>query len=590
MKIKLHYKITYTILFIVLSILAGVYFYARVTLTHNAYTKIQKNILNQTRLAKVFAERSELNLKDVSSIDSLANEIGSTLGLRATIINAEGKVVGDSEIEYDNLQLVENHLDRPEVQAALKNGVGKSRRFSTTIRKELVYTAAKFETSNDYGFVRLSLPLSEVDEILNRIKYILIVTILAAVAVSFIISFFASNFISKPIRDIAFMAQSLARSNYTRKVRVRTNDELEDLAESFNYMAKQIRMRINEATSGRSRLEAVFLSMIEGVMVVDEKGQVLLVNKALCEFFCIKDGFTGKKPLEVVRSVELQGLVDRALERTENVERYELNLPVPEEKILHIHATPVTRENKTEGAVLVFHDITELRRLERMRRDFVSNVSHELRTPLTSIKGYSETLLDGALEDTENARDFIQIINNESERLSHMVNDILDLSRIESEDVAYEIKAVNLLEVSARVIHGLKQKAECKEIYVSNNIKQNIPKVKADENLIAQVFVNLIDNAIKYTLLGGKVIIDAVEDENDVMVSISDTGIGIPDEDIARVFERFYRVDKARSRKFGGTGLGLAIVKHIIQRHEGIVSVSSRINEGTVFTFTLPKA
>lgn len=557
-------------------------------LTNNAYQRIQTNILKQTRLAKALVEKSSHQYEGLTGYDSLADYIGRILDARVTLIDATGKVLGDSSLSTEALKSIENHLDRPEVQAALNEKIGRSRRFSTTLKYELLYTAARFETDSGYAFVRLALPLSEVEDTLQKINKVLVIALFSALIAAGVVSFIVSFFISRPIRDIAFMAQSIARSDFSRKIRIRTNDELEDLANAFNFMVRQVKMRINEVTTGKSRLEAVLLSMFEGVMVVDSKGEILLMNEPLCDFLGVSENPEKKRPLEVVRSVEIQGLVDRALERNEGVDRFELFLKVPEEKFLFIHATPVVRDGKTDGAVLVFHDVTELRKLERVRRDFVANVSHELRTPLTSIKGYSETLLDGAIDDAENARDFVEIIYDDACRLSRMVADLLDLSKIESEGLSLDKTQIHIYEITEKVITGLNQKAGSKEIKVNNSIAKDCPIVEADEHLVAQVLVNLIDNAIKYTMFGGKVEVSAEVIDGFLKVGIKDSGIGIPEEDLARIFERFYRVDKARSRRLGGTGLGLSIVKHIVQLHGGAVSVESEFNKGSVFSFTLP--
>jgi two-component system phosphate regulon sensor histidine kinase PhoR len=262
---------------------------------------------------------------------------------------------------------------------------------------------------------------------------------------------------------------------------------------------------------------------------------------------------------------------------------------VPEEKILLVHATAVVRKKKTEGAVMVFHNITELRHLENIRRDFVANVSHELRTPLTNIKGYAETLLEGALNDKKNAKEFLEIIHTDSDRLARLVDDLLDLSRLESGQSKLDLKACSMALVAKKVISLLKKEAEDKSISISTEMVKD-EKVLADESKISQVLLNLIDNAIKYTPENGTISISAQAKAAVVEVRVSDTGIGISDKDLPRIFERFYRVDKARSRELGGTGLGLSIVKHIVQEHKGSVRVESLVGQGSTFTFTLPKA
>ncbi|MEA3328819.1 MAG: ATP-binding protein, partial [Candidatus Omnitrophota bacterium] len=340
----------------------------------------------------------------------------------------------------------------------------------------------------------------------------------------------------------------------------------------------------------RSRLKAVLLSMFEGVMVVDLKGAILLMNQTLKDFLHIKEESDGKEPLEIIRNIEIQELVDTVLKLQEGVESREIAVFVPEEKILLVHATPVIREGRPEGAVLVFHDITSLRRLEKIRQDFVANVSHELRTPISSIKGYAETLLEGALDDKENARDFLKIIYSDSDRLAKLIDDLLDLSKIESGKLKLILKSAALEPVVKRIVSGLKAQAKAKSLVININISKDISNILVDEGRIAQVLLNLIDNAIKYTNEQGEITILVKDQGEFIQVDIADTGIGIPEKDISRLFERFYRIDKARSRELGGTGLGLSIVKHIVSAHHGEVSVQSVLGQGSTFSFTIPKA
>jgi two-component system phosphate regulon sensor histidine kinase PhoR len=303
----------------------------------------------------------------------------------------------------------------------------------------------------------------------------------------------------------------------------------------------------------------------------------------------VKEEPIGKKPLEIVRNIEVQEMVDKALKLEQGVDSREISVLLPKEKILLVHATPVIRSGVTEGAVLVFHDLTHLKHLERIRQDFVANVSHELRTPVSSIKGYAETLLEGALEDKENARDFLKIIYADSDRLARLIDDLLNLSKIESGKLKLNIKPCSVLSITGKVVSGLLGQAKNKAIAIVIDISKDTSNILADEARIAQVLLNLLDNAIKYNREGGKITVTAEETDSFVQVNISDTGIGIPERDISRLFERFYRVDKARSRELGGTGLGLSIVKHIVSAHHGEVFVQSTLGQGSTFSFTLPK-
>ena len=397
-----------------------------------------------------------------------------------------------------------------------------------------------------------------------------------------------SLFIPRLLREIGAWAKSFANGDFSRRISLSARDEMEELADSLNSMSRQIQSRMEESIADKSRLEAVFLSMFDGVMVIDGRGAIVLMNQTLKELLQVDTGVAGKKPLEVIRNIDIQELAERVLTSRSRPESREITLLHPQEKVLLAHATPVLREEAIDGAVLVFHDITELRRLEKVRRDFVANVSHELRTPVSTIRGYAETLLEGALEDKAHAREFLRIIYDDAGRLTKLINDLLDLSRIESGKMKLALEQCSLEAVVDKVLTGMDKEARKNSVTLKKEVPPRLSKIRIDEAAIAQVLLNLVENAVKYNNAGGGVTIGARETPRSIEVSVSDTGIGIPQEDIPRIFERFYRVDKARSRDLGGTGLGLSIVKHIIQSHHGEVFVESRLDGGSTFRFTLP--
>ena len=398
-----------------------------------------------------------------------------------------------------------------------------------------------------------------------------------------------SLFIPRLLREIGAWARSFADGDFSRRISLSARDEMEELADSLNSMSRQIQARMEESIADKSRLEAVFLSMFDGVMVIDQSGGIVLMNQSLKEFLQVDSTVTGKKPLEVIRNIDIQELAQRVLTSHSRLESREITLLLPEERVLLAHATPVLRAGAVDGAVLVFHDITELRRLEKVRQDFVANVSHELRTPVSTIRGYAETLLEGALEDKAHAREFLRIIYDDAGRLTKLINDLLDLSRIESGKMKLALEECSLEAVVDKVLTGMDKEARKNSVTLKKEVPPRLSKIRIDEAAIAQVLLNLVENAVKYNNAGGGVTIGARETPRSIEVSVSDTGIGIPQEDIPRIFERFYRVDKARSRDLGGTGLGLSIVKHIIQSHHGEVFVESRLDGGSTFRFTLPK-
>jgi two-component system phosphate regulon sensor histidine kinase PhoR len=590
MRVSVHAKITGLILLVVVLVLSAIFFFLQKSFIDLSLSRIHDSMQKETALATALIEAREASRTRIEEYDDVAVEIGAMLKMRSTIIARDGRVLGDSEIALSDIPSIENHADRPEVKSAFESGYGESRRFSTTIKRDLFYSARTFSVGSDKGILRLALPLSDVEIIERHIRLVLIVSLFIAFLVAIVFSFISSRVISRPIKEMAYMAKSISLGNFSRKIRIHTNDEIEDLAHAFNNMAKQIQARIKEVTAHKVQLEAILHSMFDGLMVVDNKGIVVMVNSSLKTMLQIEQDPFGKKPIEVIRNVDIQAIVDALIEDNEGVLSQELSLLSPHEKTFMIHASPVIRDGATDGAVLVFHDITEIKHLETIRRDFVANVSHELRTPLSTIKGYAETLLDGALTDATHAHEFVKIIYDDANRLALLVNDLLDLSKIESGKFTLYREALSLKPLVERVVAGLMQSAEEKKIELVVNIPDSLDKVYVDEQRISQVLLNLIDNAIKYTLPGGRVRIDAAVKDNYIEVDIEDTGIGIPEADLPRIYERFYRVNKGRSRTLGGTGLGLSIVKHIVQCHGGNVFVESVLAKGSTFSFTIPKA
>ena len=590
LKLNIYHKITLILTVTVAVILSGVYFYLNKNLREYTYQRIKTNLSKESDLAKFHLEETFGKGLPLEGIDAIADQIGARLDLRATIISLGGRVLGDSELEGEDFRALENHLFRPEIQNALKSGLGESRRFSTTIQKDMLYTARLFANGSKQGFIRLAIPLSEIEIMSGNLRRVLLIALLFAFLLAIVIGSTAFIFVSKPIKEISSVAREIAMGNYSKRVSISTGDELSELARSINYMSEQINARIEEVISNKSRFEAVLLSMYEGTMVVDNSGAIILMNHVLKESFHVDEDPAGKKPLEIIRNIDIQETVNHVLKSRECIASQEISVLLPEEKILKVYAAPVLREGEMDGAVLVFHDITDLKRLENIRKDFVANVSHEIKTPLTSIKGYTETLMDGAIEDKDNAKDFLRIIGADSDRLVRLVDDLLDLSKIESGKLNLAFAPHSIESVIDRVVDGFKKQSGSKGIEIKKEVSGDLSKVKIDEAGIAQVLLNLIDNGIKYNKGKGSITISSQEKGPFVCVNVADTGIGIPEEDIQRIFERFYRVDKARSRQLGGTGLGLSIVKHIIQAHGGEVSVQSQLGKGSTFSFTLPKA
>ena len=555
---------------------------------HYQFAMLHERLVSEAALVRSAIELALEKDPQLKNMDKVADELARYLKLRVSIIAPDGRLVGDSDIDAAGLVRAENHLYRTEVQKALQAGFGESERFSATIHKDMLYLGYSFEAGQGRGVIRLAMPLTVMDAARADLRKILGYSLILLVVLSALIIWIASRLITRPIEEITTVTKIIARGGYQTKVRWPRNDEFGVLAQGINDLSDQIENRIEELNRDRQRMETVLLSMFDGILVVDAKGFIVLMNQTLRETLLVPQDPVGKKPIEVVRNTEIQEMTNDVLELDQGVKTREIDLVMPAERNLLIHASPIIREGKREGGVLVFHDITELRRLEKIRREFVANVSHELRTPLASIKGYAETLIDGALTDPEHAEDFLRIIHADAERLTKLIADLLDLARFESGKWQLETRATDLSLLLDRVLKSLAQQINEKKLAVIREIPPEFPGLKVDEQAMEQVFYNLIENAIKYNQVAGKVTISVFLEEQNCVIDVADTGVGIPDEDQPRIFERFYRVDKGRSREMGGTGLGLSIVKHIVQAHNGTVSVQSVWGRGSTFRITLP--
>jgi two-component system, OmpR family, phosphate regulon sensor histidine kinase PhoR len=354
-------------------------------------------------------------------------------------------------------------------------------------------------------------------------------------------------------------------------------------------MEGRVNEKVRELSLERTQLAAMLSALVEGVVALDHEGRVLFLNPSAEKLFAVKSGHVQKRPvLEVLRHNALNGVVQQTLQELQPVAQ-EITIHSPQERTLVAQAVPVSYGEGRTGVLVALHDITELRKLEGVRQEFVANVSHELKTPLTAIKGYVETLLDGAIDDKKNNREFLKIIEEHARHLSLLIDDVLDLSAIEAKRMEFRFEQVSLSEVTARLIKGLAPMAKAKNVKIANKLTEKLPKVRADKDKLAQILMNLIDNAIKFNKPDGQVDITAEVEDDFILISVQDTGSGIATQDLARVFERFYRADKAHSKDIAGTGLGLAIVKHLVEAHQGSVTAESRLGEGSTFRFTLPR-
>jgi two-component system phosphate regulon sensor histidine kinase PhoR len=409
------------------------------------------------------------------------------------------------------------------------------------------------------------------------------------------LAYFLARSLAHPILEAAQKAIQLVSNTFGREVQVNSKDEVGSLSKAIGEMGNQLRNKIEEISKEKEYLQTILKGMMEGILVVDGRGRILMVNDALQKILSLSSEVVDKPPLEAIRNTELEEAIRKAIHEGKN-SAFELTFPLSGGKTLEVNVVGIPpspeeigkESEKIKGAIAVFHDISRLKELEKVRQDFVANVSHELRTPLTTIKGYTETLLEGALKE-EVAPQFLQVIQKHADRLTKIVEDLLALSKIESKEFYLKWEHFPLSDLIDDVSDFIKEAAQKKKISISRSIIPSSLEGTGDRSYLEQVFINLLDNAVKYTPEGGEISISAFENEQrEIQVLIQDNGIGIPKEDLSRIFERFYRVDKGRSQELGGTGLGLSIVKHIIQAHDGRVWAESHLGKGSIFHFTLP--
>lgn len=520
--------------------------------------------------------------------DRWADRVGAALEVRVTLIGLDGTVIGDSFVDAGKLPFLPNHRSRPEIQAALAGGYGESIRFSDTASEEMLYVAVPVGTPQRWGVLRIAKPLDDIRMLEERVRSGVEGGLFWALLLGLGAGVLSALFLSRPLERIADTADRFLHGETGVRVPARRRDEIGRLSLAFNYMADEIvRMSRQEEW-----LREVLSSIREAIIVTNAEGQIVLVNPSASRLFPIEGAMNRAMPVKQVADRGVRELLEKARGDGTRSFREELTVMTSKgERVLKVSAVPVMHDGLSEGMVFVINDITRLRNLERMRRDFVSSVSHELRTPLASIRGYAETLLEGAKDDPANAEAFLRIILQESEQLTALVNDVLDLSRIESGRIVYAFGPVDLRKHIDATVALFEPAARKKGARIEVSAPEGLPPVRADGGYLDIVLRNLVDNALKYVDEGrGLVRIRAFRGSDGVCVEVEDNGIGIPQTDLDRIFERFYRVDKARSRQLGGTGLGLSIVKHIVLGHKGDVQVRSRVNLGSIFTVTLPVA
>jgi len=584
---RLLWQLYPSFILIILISVAGVAWYGSQSLHKFHLNQVAEDLKSRAYLIErqISISLADQNFKD---IDDLCKETGAASSTRITAILPNGEVIADSDEIPGQMK---NHADRPEFQDALKKGSGNSIRFSETLGKRMMYLAIPIKQEGKVlAVVRTSVPVTTIDEALKNIYKNLFWAGLIIAVCAAAISLAISKKISRPVEQMTEVARLFAAGKLDLRLSTPKVAELADLAKALNEMARQLNQRIETMAEERSQIEAILSSMIEGVLAVDSTGRIVSINKAAGDLLGIDAAKSeGLNVEEVVRNPQFQDYIKNTLanKQSSEIECFILN---DGGRFLQLHGSGLTdNKGNRSGAVLVLHDITRTRQLEEVRRDFVANVSHELKTPVTSIKGFVETLLDGAVNEPEQARRFLRIIAKHSDRLNAIIEDLLSLSRLEEDSerrrLSFEKRSLKPTLVSAIELSHVK--ADQKHIVIELLCDEAIT-VKVNPALIEQAVLNLIDNAIKYSRDNSKIHVSGQRTEDEVLIKVSDHGCGIRTEDLGRIFERFYVVDKGRSRKLGGTGLGLSIVKHIAQVHGGHVEVESTVGKGSTFKIHLP--
>ena len=572
-------------------------FAALLTLVLVGWDQCASRDLNERALAEVDASleqtaraiAGELGDRAVGAVPAaelaaLADRVNRYAGVRVTLIDTDGLLRADSEVAAANLAGIENHAQREEVRAAAAGGVGRATRMSHTVGRTLRYVAVPAPGG---GVVRVSDDLSDVDQRVALARsHALSLIAIAAVSALALLHAFVWLFHRRPLAGLRQLATAIADGRLDARASRSDDPDVGRIARSIEQLAGQLRSRLREVSEDEAQLGAVLEAMVEGVLVVDARGVILLANSRLRELFDVHGEIVGRRLLEGVRNADLDAILAESGATDETVAR-SIALPGPNHRTLQVLAARFPSVGERTGTVTVLHDTTELMRLEEVRRDFVANASHELRTPLAAIRGFAETLLESAGLSPEDQKNYLEVIHRHAQRLSSLVEDLLELSTIESRTLRLEIAPVDVARTAENLIADSRLRLDERKITASLR-SDGRPLALADARALDQVLGNLLDNALKYTEPGGTIEVAVEARLGRVRVSVADSGIGIPPEDTARIFERFYRVDRARSRALGGTGLGLSIVKHLVQAMGGEISVKSALGKGSTFTFTLP--
>ncbi|MFQ5683138.1 MAG: ATP-binding protein [Candidatus Binatia bacterium] len=591
---RLTVKLFLTNLVVILFLLAFFYLYSTAVMRSGYISVISQELAHELQEESIVNRLLHAKTQG-NSLDKICRKLGNKINARITVIALDGRVMGDSNHPSETM---ENHRTRPEVVQALAKGTGRSIRYSTTVHYEMLYQALLIREGNGGRVLRFSVPLKAIEEVTASMRRPIFEGLLIASGLGLLLAFLLSRHLGKRIKRMAAFSQRVAQGAFPQgPLRIRGHDELGILETNLSEMSQSIQQKVKETVAEKEKAESILRCMIEGVLVIDTQGKVILLNQNAEKMFKLPvKPARGISPMEISRHPEMKQLMEEVFACDDATQTFTKVIALDDDRFFLVNTVNLRDgANQLLGHILVFHDITELRRLENIRTEFVANVSHELRTPITAIRGYAETLLHTPPTNTADKEQFIGIIHRHSERVGRLVDDLLTLSDLESGKVQLVKEKLEVNHLIEGVLEIFQTQAREKQITLSHLGTPDLPAVMGDVDRLQQLLINLIDNAIKYTSLGGLVTIKAntscnQDTENTPMIEIAveDNGCGIPEKALPRLTERFYRVDRARSREMGGTGLGLAIVKHIVYAHQGLLKIESQPAIGTTVRVLLP--
>ncbi len=579
---SIQWRITFSFTLLVIIGMTALGFYLTGNIRSSQLENLRYSLKNQAEIVTEAVLPVITEPDGTENIIAFTSKLGEIIEARITVIAPDGTVLADSK---EDIRIMENHASRPEFRDAVSDGFGESTRYSTTLNSNMMYVAVPVYNHGEIsGVVRVALPLTDVEELLGRVRASIVIALIITVFMVVLAAWLITRLLTRPLREVTEASRRIASGELTQKINAGTTDETAELARSFNQMSLRLTEMMETITEDRARLAGILDNIVDGVIMTDTEGKVVLANKAIEKIFHIKNEDLISMPLiEILRDHEISELMELCLDSNrEQVAQFESELF---KRFLRAIAVPL-KGRKIKGTLILFQDLTEVRNLQTMRRELIGNISHEFRTPLAGIKAMVETLQDGAIDEKDTAIDFLLRIDSEVDRLTQMVSELTELSKIETGEAELKLELLDIRRLANEVVSQLSPQAERKQLSILKNFAEDLPAIRADRERIRQVIINLLHNAIKFTEPGGSITIRVTTDRDALTIDITDTGIGIASDDLPHIFERFYKADRARTG--GGTGIGLAIARHVIEAHGGSIHALSQPGKGSTFSFSLP--